>query len=255
VLWALSTAWADEPPAPAPGGGDPSVEEVAAVEEVTVWGAAVVRARDAVERSIVDLGYDQVKDRGDRTVFRAPQAWKGKVVLTDEGTLRVRRTAPRFREMEAIPGTRFRPYPLCLIMPTACVAAGSWYVSDRRWGQVEDHVADATSAPLNALSEALADRAVATTVEGLPDRLEALWTDGTPLEPGPALATAAERRAALFVFWDTRTETEWGRQVREVVEAFVLGRVQASDEPYPLEEQALFQANRRSLDPFPFPAP
>ncbi len=243
MWWALSTAWADEPtPAPDP-----------AAEEIVVWGAAVARARDAVESSIVGLGYDRVKDRGDRTVFRSDQAWKGKVVLTDEGTLRTRRTGPTFQEMEPIPGTRFRPYPLCLIMPTACVAAGSWYVSDRRWGQIEDRVADATAAPLTELSEALADRALATTVEQLPDRLEALWVDGTPLVEGPPVATAAERRAALFLYWDTRTETEWGQQVRDVVTAFVLGRVQESDAPFTIEEMAMFQANRRSYEPFPFP--
>jgi hypothetical protein len=247
VVLSLAGLARAEEPAPAPP------EPIA--EEVTVWGAAVSRARDAVERSIVDLGYDRVKDRGDHKVFRGDQAWKGKVVLSDEGTLRVRRTGPAFREMEPIPGTRFRPYPLCLVVPTACVAMGSWYVSERRWGHVEDHVADATAAPLSTLSEALADQRIATTVEALPDRLSALWTDGTPLEPGPPLATPAERRAALFVFWDTRTETVWGEQVRAAVEAFVLGEVQASPAPFTLEEMAMFQANRRSLEPFPFPAP
>lgn len=232
---------------------DPAPEAVS--EEVTVWGSAVERARDAVEQQIVDLGYDRVKDRGDRTVFRASTAWKGKVVLTDEGTLLVRRTGPRFREMEPIPGTRFRPYPLCLVVPTACLSMGAWTVSDRRWGQIEDRVADATATPLSEMSAAMADRSVQHTVEMLPDRLEDLWTTGAPLGAGPPLASAAERRAALFVFWDTRTENEWGAQVREVVVSFVLGRVQASNDPFTPEEMATFQANRRSLHEFPFPLP
>jgi hypothetical protein len=68
--------------------------------------------------------------------------------------------------MEPMPGTRFRPYPLCLVVPTACMAAGSWYVSGRRWGQIEDHVADATAAPLQELSSAMADQAVGRPARG-----------------------------------------------------------------------------------------
>lgn len=241
MWWALAEALAEEPA--------PATEP----EEVVVWGAAVTRARDEVERQIIALGYDVVKDKGDVTVFRSSTAWKGKVVLSDEGTLQVRRTGPRFHEMEPMPGTRFRPYPLCLVVPTACMAAGSWYVSGRRWGQIEDHVADATAAPLQELSSAMADQAVDDRLAALPDALEALWVEGVPLAGETRLATPADRRAALFVYWDTRTENEWGNQVRVLVADFVLGRVMQSEEPFTLQEMAMFQANRRSLHPFPFP--
>ncbi|MCA9494237.1 MAG: hypothetical protein KC621_30125 [Myxococcales bacterium] len=242
MWWWSLVALAEEP--------EPEVSE-----EITVLGQRVDAARDQVVSRIVDLGYDRVKDKDGKMVFRAEQNWKGKVVLTDEGTLRVRRTGPRGKQMPTIPGTSIRPYPLCLVAPTACVSMGAWSVSDRRWAGIEGNVANATAEDLELLSAAMADEALALKLEVLPERLEALWTEGESLFWGrPSVPTVEGRRAELLEFWDTRTETPWGWPVRDAVGSFVRAVVEEGPTPYTEEEKATFDAHRASTDPFPWTA-
>lgn len=224
-------------------------------EEITVLGQRVEAAREQVVARIVDLGYDRVKDKDGKVVFRAEQNWKGKVVLTDEGTLRVRRTGPRGKEMPTIPGTSIRPYPLCLVAPTACVSMGAWTVSDRRWAGIERGVADATAEDLESLSSAMADEALALKLEVLPERLDGLWTRGESLFWGrPSVPTVEARRAELLEFWDTRTETAWGWPVRDAVGSFIRAVVEQGPTPYTEEEKSAFEASRSSSASFPWTA-
>lgn len=234
------TASADDGAAPTPA------------EEITVWGDAVDEARDAVVAEITGLGYTKVRKRDDRTVYLAEQGWKGKVVFWDDGRVATRRRGLSGKKMAPIGGTRIRPYPLCLIMPTACIQAGSWYVSPARWRQNEDAVARATADELVTLGDRIADASLADALATLPDRLETLWRDGTPLDGDAILPTFRERRAVLLAYWDGRTETAWGVQVREAVAAFVRAEVQSSDHPYTAEEQAAFEQTRHSAEPFPW---
>src|SRR5687767_6969916 len=99
--WLVSAALADAPPPPPP-------EEVPS-EEIVVWGRAVEEAREAVIEQLDLLGYDKRKERNGRTVFLNDAAWKGKVVLHDDAYLEIRRTGPRFKKIEPIPGTNIRP--------------------------------------------------------------------------------------------------------------------------------------------------
>ena len=92
--------------------------------------------------------------------------------------------------------------------------------------------------PVGEWQDALADRAHAEQLEGLPDRLQRLWDTGVPLEGDGALATHAERRDALYAYWESRTETRWGEDVRALVAGFVRGVVQDSEHPFPLEQSA-----------------
>ena len=240
MWWWTVVALADEP--------EPEVSE-----EITVLGQRVEAARAEVVSRIVDLGYDRVKDKDGKVVFRADQAWKGKVVLSDDGLLRVRRTGPRPRALEPIPGTRVRPYPLCLVAPTACVQLGAWAVSDRRWAGIEGEVVDGTHVELEALADAMADEALSTRLEALPEQLDALWLQGDSLfYQRPHVATVEARRAELLEYWDTRTETAWGLPVREAVASFVRAVVEAGPTPYTDAEKAAFEARRLSAHPFPW---
>lgn len=234
---------------------DPAVDETpppAPAEEITVWGDAVDRAKDAVVHEITELGYTKVRKRDERTVFLAEDGWKGKVVFWDDGRIATRRRGLSGKEMPVIPGTRIRPYPLCLIQPTACISAGSWYVTPAKWRQNEDAVARATSDELVTLGDRIADASLADAMATLPDRLERLWGDGIPLDGPQPLPTFPARRAALLAYWDTRTETDWGQQVRDAVAAFVRAEVQSGDHPYTTVEQETFEQTRHSAEPFPW---
>ncbi|MEQ1508366.1 MAG: hypothetical protein ABMB14_39410 [Myxococcota bacterium] len=269
-MWVVVAALADPPPpaeaaapaevvAPAPSDAPAGDEAI----EITVWGQAVEQARDEVVHQIVGLGYDRQRHRDGRIVFIQERGWKGKVVLWDDGRLATRRRGPSFQELAPIAGTRFRPYPLCVIAPTACIDGGSFSLSERKWRGIEDQVARATADELGTLADRIADAAVADTLDALPVRLERLWADGTPLERdaaplatssgGPTLATFQARRAALLAFWDSRTETAWGQQVRDAVAGFVRAVVEASDHPFTAAERSAFDAARRSAAPFPWP--
>lgn len=237
----------DAAPDPDPG---PPVSE-----EITVVGQAVEQARQQVVAKVQELGYDKVKRKDDRTVFRDPdKAYHGKVVLYDDGRLATARTGPSGRKLDPIPGTRVRPYFLCVVDPFFCVHAGAWSVGPRKWRQYEDRVAEATAEPLRTLGDRLADQALIGRLERLPDALDALWSAGTPIDGGASLPTYEERRAALLEFWDTRTDSPWGAEVQDLVAGFVRAVVQTGDHPFTAGEQAAFEARRRSAAPFPWVA-
>lgn len=249
-MWVLLPALASAAPEA------PEAPVAPASEEVTVWGdPAVQAAREALIGELTGLGYRKLKERDGRLVLVHEQGWKGKVVLYDDGRLATKRTGPAFKELEPIGGTRIRPYPLCVIAPTACVSAGAWVVSERKWRHVEDEVARATAAEVGALSDRMADAALSDTLDALPARLEALWERGEPLDGGPPLPTPEARRAALLAFWESRTDTAWGRQVREAVEGFARGVIQPSGHPFTEAELAAHAARFAGATPFLAAAP
>jgi hypothetical protein len=130
----------------------------------------------------------------------------------------------------------------CFVWPWLCVRWTGATVSHRRWLGVERRTTTAIDPNVRVLSDRVADLAVARTVEALPDRLEALWTEGVPLEGEGTLATWRERRAALLEYWVSRTDTTWGDDVKQAIEAFVYGVVQTSEHPFTDEEFDAFDA-------------
>jgi hypothetical protein len=212
-------------------GADPPV-----AEEITVYGDPEVEAaRQQLIGDITGLGYDKrIRHKNGRTVYFHDDHWRGKVVLYDDGRFWAKRTGPRIY---------LPPHALfCVTRPTECLKAGAWLVSDRRWGNVEDTLASSTADSEVALGDRIADASVKRTVADLPERLTALWEAGTPLTPGaPVLATKAERRAAIFAYYDSRTDTVWGDEVRGAVGSFVRGVVMQSEDPYTGDELAAFE--------------
>jgi len=208
-------------------------------EEITVYGSAEVEAaRAAVVARLEELGFSRVTVRDGRLVMKHESTWKGKIVLHNDGYLQHLRQGVRVEKGPAVAlprGTRWLP---CLLIPTGCFSAG-FAVSDRRFRGLRDRTMTQITPQLTALGDRMADASVRDTMNALPPRLAALWSDGTPLGGGPALNTYRARRAELVRFWSTRTNTPWGNQVREVVEAFARGVVQHSDHPFTPAELAL----------------
>ncbi len=219
-------------------------------EEITVYGTpAVEAARQVVVDELKSLGFTRVKEKDGALVLKHETTWKGKIVLYDDGYLKHRRQGVRVVEgpaKELPKGTRWLP---CVVVPTACVNAG-FTVADRKLDAVRDRTMSDLAPELQALGDRIADAAVAQTVDSLPSKLEALWERGSPLlVQGPPLATPEARKAELLEFWETRTDTEWGEQVRAVVESFARGVVQTSDHPFTPEELQAFNARSRAGRP------
>ncbi|MBX2797074.1 MAG: hypothetical protein KTR31_05385 [Myxococcales bacterium] len=226
--------------------------EPEASEEIIVVGDAVEQARQAVIDDLVDLGFDRVRERSGRVVLKHGTTWRGKIVLYEDGFLKHRRQGVRVVEgpaKELPKGTRWLP---CIIVPTACVRVGAT-VADRKLNAVRSRTMTAITPQLRTLGDRMADAAVASNLELLPDALEALWIEGRPLGGGSPLATFRARRADLLSFWESRTETKWGEQVRGAVEAYVSEVVQHSDHPFVQREVARFNETTSSSRPFPFP--
>jgi hypothetical protein len=225
-----------------------------ASEEIIVYGEQrVAQARQAVVAELSELGYGaEVVDRGDFVVYRNEDAWKGEVVLHDDGWVRVKRQPLRV-EGRQMPWARLNSpgaWAGCFVWPWLCVRWTGATLSHRRWMGVEKRTTTEIDPQVRELGDRVADLAVAHTVQDLPAQLEALWTNGTPLSGEGTLATYEERRAALLDYWGSRTDTVWGDEVKRAVEAFVYGVVQSSDHPFTTEELDAFDAAHPGT-PFP----
>ena len=94
--------------------------------------------------------------------------------------------------------------------------------------------------------EALALEELRSWLLVLPERLDALWERGVPLEqPGP-YPDPASRREAVLDYWATRLPNEAGAAVCEVVEGWVAEVLQNSSHPASSDE--LEAATRRRTD-------
>ena len=218
-----------------------------ASEEITVYGDPLVeQAREKLVGEILGLGYDhEVRHRDGRDVYVHAANWRGKVVLYEDGRVTTKRTGPA---LEPPKGT----WPLCVTQPTHCLKAGAWLVSDRKWAGIERGVEAGTVDAQVELGDRVADAAVQRKVARLPDHLAELWEHGVPLREGdPPLATMESRRAAIFDYWRTRTNTVWGREVQDAVEAFVRAEVMTSDHPYTEDELTVCNAGRDDGRRFP----
>jgi hypothetical protein len=229
IALAVAAALAEEPEEPS--------------REVIVYGEILVeQARQALIEELRAEGYTRVIDKGDRVIYRHPEAWKGQVVLYDDGWTYVKRQPMHMDAVKMPWAEEGSPLAVagCFVYPWLCIKPGGLLAGQRKWRGRETREVAAIADESRVLAERTADLAVDRTVNDLPARLEALWEDGAPLEPGPPLGTAEERKAALVAYWSTRTDTVWGDEVKDAIEAFVRGVVQHSDTPYTAAEMARF---------------
>ncbi|MEN0061904.1 MAG: hypothetical protein AAGA48_07105 [Myxococcota bacterium] len=233
---------------------EPSVEELVVLEgaptaEVVVYGERLVdQARREVVETIEELGYGyEVKDQGDRVVYRHPAAWYGEVVLHDDGWMQVKRQKLRV-EGRSVPWAKRQnsvgAWLGCFVYPWACIRVYGATVSRRRWMGTQSRTVAQLEPKVQTLGDRIADLETARRAAELPDRLEALWETGTPLAKGPRLKTYAARRQAILDHWDSRTDTVWGRRVRQAIVNFVEAVVQDGPDPFTRAELAAFNDGR-----------
>jgi hypothetical protein len=221
-------------------------------EEVVVYARLrVAEAREAVIQELQDLGYTKLIEKDGAIVLRHEDPWKGDVWLHDDGWMRIRRQPVRV-EAPATPwGKRnsATAWMGCVLYPFACVRPGGQIVSTRKFMAVETRTAGAVEPDVAVWADRVADLAVDEKVGTLPDRLTALWEQGVPLDPGPPLEGVEARKLALLTYWESRTDTPWGEEVRAAVEAFVRSEVQHSDTPFTVDELDAFNARSRAGRP------
>ncbi len=217
--------------------------------EMVVYGERLVdQARREVVETIEELGYDaEVKDQGDRVIYRHPAAWYGEVVLHDDGWMQVKRQRLRV-EGRAVPWAKQKnsvgAWLGCFVYPWACIRVYGATVSRRRWMGTQTRTVAELAPKVEVLGDRIADLETTRRLASLPDRLEALWNDGTPLEGDEPLTTMAERRQAVLEYWGSRTDTVWGRRVRQSIEDFVEAVVQDGPHAYTRAELDAFNADR-----------
>jgi hypothetical protein len=228
------------------------------IEEITVYAEEQVRrAKQRVVEDLEVLGYDQVARVGDREVYRHSEPWKGEVVLHDDGFSVVRRQPLRV-EGRKMPWTAQNTpvaWAGCLIYPWACVRIGGAMISTAKWRAVEGRTVDQIHGDVSTWGDRIADLHTRQNAALLPDALEALWERGVPLTEGPTLSTPAARRQAILAYWDSRTETEWGEEMRRTVEAFCRGVIERSESPFTAAELEAFNGSRRAERPFDLTRP
>jgi len=264
VLILMSLLLAQEPPVvepaepapvedaetPAPEAEDElTEEEFEGLPEIEVWDELEVRRkRAALMRAAKEVGYSEVIRKKGKIILRHAQTYHGEVVLYADGGVEVKRQPVQFEPVLAKGPAAW----LTCIIPPLCLRMNGQLVSKRRYQTFESEAFAAIEEDVIAYQDAISDRAVAKKVHALPSELEALWQDGEHMPEMPEdmpTASYEDRRAMLFAFWDTRTETQWGDEVRRTVEAFIRGEVQ-STYPYTVEELDRYEANRSVLRSF-----
>lgn len=223
-------------------------------EEVVVWGQLAIQvARDRVANALGRLGWRSAgRDRDGALVFRPPHSWLGRVRFTEGGELMFGRPVVGF---SAPAGEAFSVDPRYEdAAPTAPTdhpldtGLGPWFwllPSPARLEGYRAIVRESTRGEVDAYVDVVRRTAFQEQLLALPDRLDATWADGAPLDgDGPALATLADRRRAVLAYWASRADTVEGHRMCAAVEAWLAAVVQASDHPIPPAERATYEAMR-----------
>lgn len=217
--------------------------------EIEVWGESAVRvARGDVVQQMRGLGYRPDDHAGGRVLFRPPHdsRWVGRVWLEGDGTLTFVRPVITWKGLERAswidPETtaafsRDRP-PTAgqtgwVVWPSLALLEPSW-----------ESVREALAPSLEIYRRVLTRTALEDRLQAIPERLDRLWTLGEPLDGGDPLASAAERREALLVYWATLPGTPEGLRALRLVEAWCDEALVSEDAGFTQEETARAEAMR-----------
>jgi hypothetical protein len=245
-MWLLALALA----APSTGAeevvvDEPEVEEPAL--EIIVHGELLVeQARRRVIEDLQGIGYSTAIRKDDHLLLRHVDPWKGEVRVYDDGWVMMKRQPVQIegREMPWAPKNSALAWAGCVVWPWLCLRSGGQLVSERKLMGQKVRTLAPMDADIDEYGDRVADMHVDERASSLPDRLERLWYEGQSLNgSGVILLDVALRRASLLDFWDSRTDTPWGNQVRAVVEAFIREEVQ--DGPHAFTDADIAEFNER----------
>ena len=247
LLFAAALALAEEPP---PAEGEPDRD---ADIEVVVYGELLVeQARAKLVEDLKEAGYDEVKVKDNRVIYRHSSVWRGEVHVYDDGWYRTKRQKVKFQAVGMPWAEEGSPLAVagCFIYSPLCFRPGGALIGSRKFRAQETQVVQHIHEDAEEWANRVSDLATERTINGLPERLEDLWSRGVPLDGDGVLATSAQRRRAILDYWDSRTNTPWGEAVRQAVEAFCRAVVQQSDAPFTAAELEALNQRRQSIRPF-----
>jgi hypothetical protein len=221
--------------------------------EVVVAEQRLSTAREEVRRVLKNEGYLRLVGLGHRSWWISPKLWKPWVMVHDEGFARVRGHMVVPVGLSNSGGT---PNPLNPPIVVSGVPDGppppvtmSFATQSRRASNRQrEALATEIEPALAQVRDALWDRARVDRLLERAERLRQIWFEGVGPD-GQALASAAERRAALVAEWLDTEPDDAGASARAVVEEFIDAEVQP-EAPFTPEEIAAANAARRWEAPF-----
>ncbi len=237
---------------------------------ITVYGDGALRqARWDLIMALKREGWEPL-ERGGRTVFKPPRPWMGRAVLHEDGTLSFRYPVLAFQRVEAVEsappaepaGPAFAHEPGGMVFLDAegrrvhtlpAGRAAFWLLPSRKLlDAVYAAVRRAVKPQLEALRRVRRDTEVRERLDALPDRLDALWERGLPLDGGPVLESREERIEALLRWWGTLPDDFEGEQLTRATEAWMRHVLLVEHRPTP-EQIARAEAMRADGRRFPRP--
>lgn len=264
MLWSLlltiAVSVGQDVPAATPDETTPPTERTAATEpvgdeeyeEILVTDVQVSDARDAVVRRMEDLGWRSRRRRDGIVVFRGQESWMGKARLYPSGDLEFS------QPVLAISGPRdagggFDDRQMLGNDQQSGTAgiSGSALPDPRRVRAAQETIRRKIHPSVIEFRETVQKKAFSERLRNLPEQLDQLWADGTPLYGINTLETPKDRRTFVLGYWATRAPTPEGRAVCRAIEAWLRNTVQASDTPATPEEVQAAEARRddgRRLD-------
>ncbi len=225
------------------------------LEIVVVSPLAVSAARDAVIRAMTKVGWKSKRRRDGTVLFRGPEGWMGKAVLTGNGELEFNQPVLAFGGIKETEGN----YDASRSSLNGYQGGGTVGISTVPLPnkaivlRAQQEIAEAVRDDVIAYRLTLQQRYFSAYVTDLPVRLDALWERGESLDGGPVVTEPAKRRAAVLEFWSSRTDTPEGRTVSRTLENWLRGVVMDSPHPVTPEEAAAAESRRvdgRKLDLF-----
>jgi hypothetical protein len=250
-LW-IALALAQEPTEPAPAEPTTTTESRPVdgkPMEIIVYGEVLVdRARDQLMETAKDQGYAREIRRDGFTILRHDDPWKGEIRLYDDGRVEVHRQPVRFEP----PFARKTPlaWLTCVVVPL-CIRPNGQLVSPRKFHAQERRALEAIEPDAVVYNDRIADWATDRKADQTGAHLADLWTSGKPIDGDVVLESFEARRQAILAYWDSRTDSEWGDQIRARIESFIRGEVQQGEHPFTVAEIDAFNANHRSTRVFP----
>jgi hypothetical protein len=129
------------------------------------------------------------------------------------------------------------PGPSLFLLPSGSRKAG-----------LEHRVLDATTQERAALHAIVERTAQEEALFDLPDRLDRLWTTGSPLVADEAPVPESDRRDAILQFWASRPDDGYGARATAIAETWIAATLTPPPTP---EERAQYEPRRKDGRPLP----